>query len=524
MSKTTAPKTKTKQKAVIYCRVSDKKQLVKGDGLNSQRTRCNEFAKHKAYDVVDVFQDKGISGGLIDRPGMQQMLSFLRKHKQHTNHVVIIDDISRLARDLMAHIQLRTEISDAGGILESPSVEFGEDSDSILVENLLASVSQHHRQKNAEQVTNRMRARIMNGYWVFQAPIGYRYKKSSTGGKILIPDEPNATLVRECLERFADGRFESQADIKRYLNGYPSFPRYSNGEIHFQKIRLMLERPIYAGYIEAPKWNVPLLKAKHEPLISFETYQRIQQRLQQHSKTPARKAIKEDFPLRGYVSCAECNETMTAAWAKGRNTKYPYYYCFNKQCSQHRKSIRKERLEKDFEHLLARLKPNPDVFAMMHNMLKDAWDEREANAKDKAKELKNEINLAQRKIDQIMERILECVSTSLMQIYEDQVKKLHEQQISIKEKLTETGQSQADFDQTFRTAMTFLSNPWNLWVSDDPADQQSVLKLVFEENLLYHRNGGFRTAKTTLPFKVLEAFNDNRYEMVSPEGFEPSTY
>ena len=524
MKNSAQSKSKPQKKAVIYCRVSDAKQLKKGDGLNSQETRCREFAKNKSLEIVEVFHDKGISGGLIDRPSMKEMLEFLRAHKKHTTHIVIIDDISRLARGLEAHIQLRTEIGAAGGILQSPSIEFGEDSDSRLVENLLAAVSQHQRQKNAEQVTNRMRARIMNGYWVFQAPIGYRYKKSTSGGKILVPDEPNATLVKECLERFADGRFENQADIRRYLDGYPSFPRYRNGEIHYQKIRLMLERPIYAGYIEAPKWNVPLLKGKHEPLISFETYQRIQEKLNKQSKTPARSASREDFPLRGYVSCAECNETMTAAWAKGRNTKYPYYYCFNKQCSQYRKSIRKERLETDFEHLLARLKPNPDVFAMMHNMLKEAWDEREASAKDKAKELKNEINLTQRKIDQIMERIIDYDSTSLMKIYEGQVKKLHENQITIKEKLANIGQSQADFDETFRTAMTFLSNPWNLWVSDDPTDLQLVLKLVFEENLTYHKNGGFRTAKTTLPFKVLEAFNDNRYEMVSPEGFEPSTY
>jgi hypothetical protein len=48
--------------------------------------------------------------------------------------------------------------------LKSPTIEFGEDSDSILVENLLASVSQHQRQKNSEQTVNRMRARTMNGY------------------------------------------------------------------------------------------------------------------------------------------------------------------------------------------------------------------------------------------------------------------------------------------------------------------------------------------------------------------------
>ena len=132
-------------KAVIYSRISSNIQL-KGDGINSQITRCHEFAKHKNYEVLDVFKDEGVSGGLIERPGMQAMLKFLRANKSK-KIIVVIDDISRLARGLEAHIQLRTAIGAAGGKLESPSIEFGEDSDSQLVENLLASVSQHQRQK-----------------------------------------------------------------------------------------------------------------------------------------------------------------------------------------------------------------------------------------------------------------------------------------------------------------------------------------------------------------------------------------
>ena len=52
---------------------------------------------------------------------------------------VVIDDISRLARGIEAHIQLRAEIGSTGASLESPSIEFGEDSDSQLVENMLSN-------------------------------------------------------------------------------------------------------------------------------------------------------------------------------------------------------------------------------------------------------------------------------------------------------------------------------------------------------------------------------------------------
>lgn len=133
--------------------------MKKGDGLASQETRCREYASHKGYEIVQVFRDEGVSGGMIDRPGMQAMLAFLKKHRRSKPHVVIIDDISGLARGLEAHIQLRTSIGDAGGGLESPSIEFGEDSDSQLIENLLAACPSI----SARRTPNRLRTACGHG-------------------------------------------------------------------------------------------------------------------------------------------------------------------------------------------------------------------------------------------------------------------------------------------------------------------------------------------------------------------------
>ena len=221
--------------------------------------------------------------------------ALLRKRKTFGT-VVIIDDISRLARGIDAHLKLRTDLSAAGGKLESPSIEFGEDSDSILVENLLASVSQHQRQKNGEQTVNRMRARCLNGYWCFQAPMGYEYKRASGHGNMLVRVEPVASYLQEALEGFASGRFETQVEVKRFLEGFPDFPKDTNtGLIHNQRIADILTRPVYAGYIAVPNWNVSLRKAQHEGLISFETFQKIQNRLSTGAKAPARKSVPSDI-------------------------------------------------------------------------------------------------------------------------------------------------------------------------------------------------------------------------------------
>jgi hypothetical protein len=202
------------------------------------------------------------------------MLGFLRAKRKTDSHVVIIDDISRLARDIKAHLELRAAIGDAGARLESPSVEFGEDSDSILVENLLASVSQHQRQKNAEQTRNRMRARASNGYWPFISCIGYRFISKPGEGRVLVRDEPLASIIQEGLEGYASGRFQLQAEVKRFFQAHAAFPKDARGEVRNQYVSDILTKPLYAGYIEVPDWGVSLRKGKHEGLIDLQTFER----------------------------------------------------------------------------------------------------------------------------------------------------------------------------------------------------------------------------------------------------------
>ena len=509
----------TNQKAVIYCRVSSLKQTTKGDGLGSQETRCREYAKYKGYTVTEVFKDD-VSGGMIDRPAMRAMLSHLKKHRIE-NSVIIIDDISRLARGLEAHLQLRTAISAAGGKLESPSIEFGEDSDSILVENLLASVSQHQRQKNGEQTRNRMRARSLNGYWVFQAPIGYRYERVSGHGKMLIRNEPIASIIQEALEGYAGGRFETQVEVKRFLESRADFPKNRKNAVHYQRVHDILTRIVYAGFIDKPDWGIKLQPAKHEPLIAYETYRAVQKRLTATTKAPARKDLSSDFPLRGFITCGGCNKPMTACWSKGRNATYPYYMCATKGCADYRKSIRKETLEGEFETLLHELRPSEYLFNLAVATFRDQWEEHRTTAAERSDSIKRKLNGVERKIDQFMDRIVDTDSHRMITAYERKIDNLEEQKAELTENIAHCGRPLQGFDETFRTAIEFLGNPQKLWASNRLEDKRAVLRMAFADKLPYVRNEGFRTAPTAPPFLALQQLKAGEKGMVRPTGLEP---
>src|SRR4051794_35637712 len=124
----------TEQKAVIYCRVSTKRQAKEGNGLGSQETRCREYAGGRGHEVIRAFTDD-VSGKLAERPGFNEMLAFIRKNRKLAI-VVIIDDPSRMARDVRNHFNLKDLILYAGASLESPSMVFGKDSDSIFLEHV----------------------------------------------------------------------------------------------------------------------------------------------------------------------------------------------------------------------------------------------------------------------------------------------------------------------------------------------------------------------------------------------------
>ena len=518
-------KTKAKPtKAVLYCRISDKAQERRGSGLASQEATCREYARFHGYEIVEVFPEV-LTGGEQNRPIMDSLLAYLRKHRRE-GRIVIIDDISRFARDVPGHWYLREQLKQAGGVLESPRIEFGDDADAIFRENILASAAQHQRQKNAEQTKSRMRGRVMNGYWPFAKPVGYVFKRVSGHGNILVRDEPRASILTEALEGFASGRFASQVEVKRFLEAQPEFPKEKKSrEVHPQRVTDILTRPIYAGYVEAPSWDVSRRKGQHEPLISLATFTRIQERLTEASKAPYRKDLNADFVLRGAVACAECGGALTACWSKSSTGKlYPYMLCHTRGCTSARKSIPRDRMEQEFEGLLRAMEPAPALFALVRAMFKNAWNQRLEQARAVAAGHRKEIDGIEVQLDKLMERIVEADSSTVIAAYERKISELENRKLVIAEKIETGAAPRHTFEELFERALSFLASPWKLWTSGDFATRRLVLRLAFADHIPYRRGEGFSNAKFALPFNILKEINMEKKEMARPTRFERVTF
>ncbi len=214
-------------------------------------------------------------------------------------------------------------------------------------------------------------------------------------------------------------------------------------------------------------------------LCSLETFEKNQQRLNSSAKAPARKNINQDFPLRGFILCDDCQQPLTACWSKGRTKTYPYYLCHAPSCVSYGKSIKREELEGAFDALLRSMTPSQELFAITQKMFGKLWHFRAEYQKKRADTLKIQRIQIERKTEKLIDLIVDASSPTITASYEKRMNGLEQDKLVLDERIAKCGRPIKDYDARLRTALNFLENPYKLWASErledfSPSNNQMV--------------------------------------------------
>lgn len=180
--------------AVGYVRVSTARQVEEGGSLEEQRDALAFYAAANGLDLVAVFEDAGISGAKDEdrRPGLAAAIDAI---KSGAARVLLVRDLSRLARGVDLTGYIRVAVKKAGGVVRV----MGESEDKIYRLFDLVKAEMYR-----QSVSDRMRlwatSRRDRGLPLGRAPFGFRIGRE--GRLEEDPDEAKTLRrIREARDR-----------------------------------------------------------------------------------------------------------------------------------------------------------------------------------------------------------------------------------------------------------------------------------------------------------------------------------
>ncbi len=160
------------------------------------------------------------------------------------------------------------------------------------------------------------------------------------------------------------------------------------------------------------------------------------------------------------------------------------------------------------------MQPTKQVFTIARMMFEDAWNAQLQIATQSTEEVKRQLKAVEKKIESLLDRIVEAASPSVVRTFETRLAKLEREKIVLGEKAATTLPKKGRLEEFIELSLKFLSTPWFIYKNGDYVTRQTVLRLAFAEPLQYSRNEGYRIPKFSRPFKMLEGILGRKNEMV----------
>ncbi len=188
-------------RCAIYTRVSTEHGLEQDfNSLDAQREAGRAYVKSQTHEgwrlVKESFDDGGFSGGSLERPALQRLLTGIRSKQID---VVVVYKVDRLTRSLADFAKL-VEIFDAHGVSFVSVTQSFNTTTSMgrLTLNMLLSFAQFEREVTGERIRDKVAASKRKGIWVGGiVPLGYEVRER----KLLIRED-EAQTIRLIFERY----------------------------------------------------------------------------------------------------------------------------------------------------------------------------------------------------------------------------------------------------------------------------------------------------------------------------------
>lgn len=177
---------------IIYARFSPRPDADDSSSNERQIQLCRDYVANKGGDVVGVYEDQGISGDKVDRPGLLDALASLRR-----GSTLLAYTHDRLARSAYLSISIEKAVEKSGAKIATVTGGlYDESPEGCLIRRILFDIAEYQKTLIAARTKRAMLRHQRDGRRMsFHAPYG-----TEADGDALVTSECEGTCVARVIE------------------------------------------------------------------------------------------------------------------------------------------------------------------------------------------------------------------------------------------------------------------------------------------------------------------------------------
>ena len=351
---------KVKNLCGLYLRVSTEDQAREGFSLPEQKERLETFCKFKGYEIVDYYEDAGISAKTGNyRPEFERLKEDIKSKRINT---IIALKLDRITRSIFDWEKLMTFLDENDAYIDCANDEVNTtNANGKMISRLLMSVSQNEIERTSERTKIGLAGAIKQGHLPSQAPLGYKHEN-----KKLVIDYSTKDVVVRIFELYYNGN--SYQTISNILNEEQVLGKTNWRD---STITAILENEVYKGdFVHGKRTKHPTYYENVvEPIVSKEMWEDCQTQKKKNSRAYQRTLT---YLFLQKIRCPRCNNLMGGKATKKKNGNVYYYY----YCNDCKLNLKENVIEEYFENFINEIVEYDSVVNQFFlPMIKQKFDE-----------------------------------------------------------------------------------------------------------------------------------------------------
>ncbi|MDP3244722.1 MAG: recombinase family protein, partial [bacterium] len=292
-------------KYCLYARKSSEAEEKQALSIDSQIKEMLTLAQRDNLNIVDIYRESHSAKDCGQRPMYNQLITDIKVGKFNGILVWHPDRLSRNAGDLGSVVDLL----DQKKLVEirTYSQKFTNNPNEKFLLMILGSQAKLENDNKSINVKRGLKTKCEMGLWPSVAPTGYTNSKIVNEKGVVYVDQQRAPIIKKVFEKVAyDGW--SGRKIFYWLKDELKFVTRSGKPLTLSNIYIILNSHFYYGMFEYPKDSGRWFKGKHEPLITKELFDIVQEK----TTRSAIRSENKEFAFTKLMKCSLCGSGITA--------------------------------------------------------------------------------------------------------------------------------------------------------------------------------------------------------------------